>query len=287
MNKKNVYEIINEQIIKSLEEGFIPWKKPWSGGEMIPKNLISNKAYSGVNFFLLQLAPFESSYFLTFNQIKTRGGQLKKGSKGLPVTFFKMLDDKKNPDSKIPLLRYYRVFNVDQVEGIEPPKEEKVCINEEFNNIDAAENLLKEIKENHAPVKEAYSSRAFYSCLDDSIKIPSKVQYEKEAEFYCTAFHEIIHSTGHATRLDRKTLYKCKTFGDHNYSEEELVAELGAAYLCALTGISNETLENSKNYIKGWVKVFKNDPKMIMRASAQAQKAVDFLIGKPKFEGVA
>jgi antirestriction protein ArdC len=285
--KKNVYEIITEQIINSLEEGHIPWKKPWSGFEMLPKNLISNKYYSGLNFFLLQLAPFESSYYLTYNQIKNKGGQLKKGSKGLPITFFKMIERKDNIEEVVPLLRYYRVFNLDQVEGIEKPKEGEIKLNESFENIEKAKLMLKQIERNHAPIESFKSNRAFYNSLGDYIKIPTKAQYETEAEYYCTAFHEIIHSTGYQDRLNRKSLYKSQSFGDHSYSEEELVAELGAAYLCAMTGISNETLENSKAYIKGWIKVFKNDPKMIHRAAKEAQKAVDYLTGSVKFEEVA
>jgi len=286
-DKKNVYEIITEQIINSLNEGVVPWRKPWAGFDMLPKNFVSNKHYSGLNFFLLQLAPFDSSYFLTYNQIKEKGGVLKKGSKSLPVTFFKMIDRKNDSEQKIPLLRYYRVFNLDQVEGIEKPDDEKIELNHDFKNIDLAEEMLKTIRANHAPVESLESNRAFYNLLGDYIKIPKKEQYKTEAEFYCTAFHEIIHSTGHEDRLNRKSIYSCQTFGDHAYSEEELVAELGAAYLCALTGVSNETLENSKAYINGWIKVFKNDPKMIHRAAKEAQKAVDFLTEKVKFQEVA
>lgn len=287
MKKFNAYEYVNNQVIESLEKGNILWRKPWTGGEMFPKNFVSNRAYSGLNVFLLQLMPFESSYFATFNQIKEKGGKVKKGAKSIPVTFFKMMESKKEKDKKIPILRYYRVFNLDQVEGIEAPKEEKALVNEDFKNIEKAEETLSQIKEKHAPIDTLLSNRAFYSPLGDHIKIPKKEQYKEEAEFYCTAFHEVIHSTGHENRLNRSSLYKIQSFGDHSYSEEELVAELGAAYLCAICGISNETLENSKAYINGWIKTFKNDPKMIHRAAAKAQKAVDYLLETEKFEGVA
>lgn len=277
MKKKNAYEIVIEQVLNAMNEGEILWRKPWSGADMIPKNLISNKAYSGFNFFLLQLNNFESNYFLTFNQIKNKGGKLKKGSKGLPVVFFKMIESKKDPEKKIPVLRYYRVFNLDQTEGIEVDSAD-IIINNDFNPIEEAENMLAKISNFHAPIENLKSNRAFYSPMSDRIQLPVREQFEKEEEYYSTLFHEIIHSTGAEYRLNRETLYKSNTFGDHAYSEEELVAEMGAAFLCALTGISNETIENSKAYIKGWLKVFKNDPKMIYRAAREAQKAVDYLL---------
>ena len=277
----NVYEQVTARIMELLEEGTVPWHKPWkaSGGS---KNLISKKPYRGINQFLLNCSPYSSPYWLTFNQARQKGGQVRKGEKSTLVVFWKWLDrkDEQEDDTsttstgKIPLLRYYNVFNLGQIDGINPPEEEQII--NPFAPIEQAELLIQDMP--NKPVIHYGGDRACYSPILDSIKLPEREVFKSPEEFYCTAFHELAHATGHTSRLNRRGITEPVHFGSHDYSQEELVAEFGASMLCGVAGIEQQTIENSAAYLQGWLKVLKGDKKMAIIAAGQAQKAADFIL---------
>lgn len=278
----NVYEMINSRITELLEQGTVPWKKPWNAENRQPANLISKKAYRGVNVFLLTCQSYFSPYWLTFNQCKERGGFVKRGEKGTPVIFWKWLDKTTEDDSvpsvngKIPLLRYYTVFNVEQCEGIKAPAVIQAC--NLFSPIEKADLVLQ-----YMPMKPEIrhgGSRAYYSPSLDYIQLPEMQSFCSAEEYHNTLFHECIHATGHANRLARKSILEPSYFGSHEYSKEELVAEMGAAFLSAHAGIANQTIENSAAYIQGWLKALKNDRTLMVYAAAQAQKAAEFVLNQ-------
>ncbi len=282
----DVYSIVTSKIMELLEQGEIPWRKPWrsSGG---PRNLMTKKPYRGINQFLLNCSPYDSPYWLTFRQIQGKSGSLKKGSKSQLVVFWKWIDrnDKdqdEDPDSdqgtngKIPLLRYYNVFNLDQVDGIEHPPEEHLT--HEFTPIEQAEQIITGMPQK--PDIKYGGNRAFYSPLKDLVQLPPKEAFHSPAEFYSTIFHELSHATGHQIRLGRKGVTEPTYFGSHDYSQEELVAEMGASMLSGIAGIDRETINNSAAYIQGWLKVLKSDKRLLVHAAAQGQKAADFILGK-------
>jgi len=277
----DVYEIITKQITEKLEKGCVPWHKPWKGSDL-PVSLISKKAYRGINVLILLLQGFTSQYWLTFNQCKKLGGKIKKGSKGTPVIFWNWFDKEvenkatgEKKIQKIPFLKYYTVFNVEQTEGIEYPKPVETKGNGVIQK-------CKDVVENFKDKPEVFvgGNRACYDVKIDKLSIPSITVFNSSEEFYSTEFHEFVHSTGHESRLNRATITDICPFGSSNYSKEELVAEIGAAFLCGITGIENKTIDNSASYIQNWLKALKNDKKLVVIAGGQAQKAVDYILGK-------
>lgn len=275
----NVYEIVTEQIIKKLDEGIIPWRKPW-GNVAEAKNLVSKKEYRGINAFLLPVASQGQEYFATFKQAEELGGHVKKGSKGYPVVFFKWLEVEKNGESEeIPVLRYYTVFAQDQIEGIEFPKAENVRA---FNPIDKAEEIIAGMPKCPALTYDG-GERAYYRPSDDTIHLPKKELFLSDHGYYETAFHELGHSTGHSSRLGRHKKEETDFhFGSAMYAKEELVAEMTASFLCAKTGIDMHKVDNHAAYIGSWLKALKDDKRMVVFAAAQAQKASDFILGVRK-----
>jgi antirestriction protein ArdC len=283
---KNVYEIVTQQITDLLEAGEIPWKKPWrsTGGA---RNLVSKKQYRGINQFLLACSPYCSPYWLSFKQVSEKGGRVRRGEKSTAVVLWKWLEKKgesedggssASPDSpasgKIPLLRYYRVFNLEQTEGIPHPPEE--VISNPFTPIEQAEQVIEQM-----PLKPRIhfgGDSAAYSPMLDYVTLPPKEAFHYSEEFYSTAFHELAHATGHQGRVGRKGILEPSYFGSHIYSQEELVAEFCASMLCGVTGIEQSTIENSAAYIQGWLKVLKSDKKILVHAAAQAQKAADYIL---------
>jgi antirestriction protein ArdC len=278
----SVYEIITDRIVKSLEEGTVPWQKPWT--TKMPINFVSRKPYRGINPFLLSLQNRKSPYWLSYKQMVDLGGNLKMDDKKASmVIFWKWLDankDVKDADKKdlIPMLRYYNVFNLDQIEGIEVPAENKL----EFTPVESAEKVVAGYP--NPPKFREGGDRACYSPSNDEITMPVKESFTDIEGYYSTLFHEMTHSTGHTSRLARTEVVDIKHFGSESYSQEELVAELGASFLQAETGIASKSVQqNSEAYIKSWIGVLKDDKKFIVHASAKAQKAVDWIMNR-KFE---
>jgi len=273
----NVYEIVTSQIIESLESGVVPWSKPWSGE--LPCNLLSQKPYRGLNVFMLATSGYESKYWLTLNQANKLGGKIKAGSKSHLVTFWNVGEEKLNARTgklqKPFLLRYYRVFNLSQTEGIDLPRAvfERNKRNE-FEAIEAAESLAESMPN---PPQFEQSDAAWYSPRKDCIGLPARHLFHSPAEYHATLFHEMTHATGHASRLHREEFDEPSRFGSETYSKEELIAEMGSAFLCGLCGIERETLPNSAAYLQNWIKRLQGDSKLILSAASAAQKAADYI----------
>lgn len=271
--KLDVYDMVTDRIIEALEKGIVPWQKPWTslGG---PRNLQSKRPYRGLNAFLLGLSRYSSPYWTTYKAAKAAGGSVKKGEKGTIVVFWKILevDDAyaKNGKKKIPLLRYYTVFNTEQCEGLKVPDSKLP----EFIPIDEAQRVIDEMPD--APNMWYGGDRAFYSPIQDEIQMPVKQAFNTSESFYQTAFHELAHSTGHSSRLGRITDWT--GFGSEPYAQEELVAEMSAAMVLGTIGLE-PMVDSSAAYINGWLAKLKNDKKFVLKAASQAQKAADFILG--------
>ena len=254
----------------------MPWHKPWEQG--IPRNLVTKKPYRGVNVFLTASTGFASPYWLTLKQANERDGSIRKGEKGTPVIFWKWLesaaDSEEQETKRIPMLRYYTVFNLEQTTGIETPMEPH---KQAFQPIERCEALVASMPQR--PTLHYGEPRAYYRPLTDAINMPRPELFDSPEEYYSTLFHEMTHSTGHERRLNRSTLTDLCPFGSTNYSKEELVAEMGAAFLCGVCSIENRTVDNSAAYIASWLRVLKNDKQMVILAAAQAQRAADFIQG--------
>jgi len=250
--------------------------------------MVSKKEYRGINVFLLACMPYGSPYWMTYKQVTDKGGHVRKGEKSTPVVFWKWIDSKEEvgiadtlSNGKIPMLRYYSVFNLEQVEGIEAPPATEVIINT-FTPIERAEQIIAGMP--LKPDMRHGGNDACYSPMLDYVKLPEPSAFQSPEEYYSTAFHELTHSTGHAIRVGRKGILEPSYFGSHSYSKEELVAEMGAAFLCGHAGIES-TIENSAAYIQGWLKALKNDKTLLIHAAAQAQKAADYIMDRAGGEG--
>lgn len=280
-----VYEKITESLIAKIEEtGTLPWERPWNfSTHKMPQNYKSKIPYSGINFWMYHLNEFSSPYYLTFKQVKELGGNVKRGSKGTPIVFWNKVEKKtkETNDKGEPvirnffLLKYYTVFNEFQIEGIDfihPEIKEN-----EFNPIERAENIIQAMKD--CPQIEHGFTQACYIPFLDKIQMPEKEDFKSPAHYYGTLFHELAHSTGHAKRLKRDSLINNDGFGQTVYSEEELVAEFTSAFLCAHAGIQNKAMEkNSAIYLRGWVSLFREKPKMLMKAAKQAELATEYIL---------
>jgi antirestriction protein ArdC len=215
-------------------------------------------------------------------------GHVKKGEKGCPVVFWKWLDveDEETHETKrIPFLRYYSVFNVAQCENIPAPTQETI-LSPEPSPIEAAEEIVANMP--HRPEIKKGLDRAFYSPLQDFVGMPAAEQFKTGEEFYSVLFHELTHATGHGSRLNRKgvagTEGNWSSFGSNPYAKEELVAEMGSAFLCGEAGILQRTIDNSAAYVASWLKRLKDDSKLVVQAAGAAQKAADFILGKHQGE---
>jgi antirestriction protein ArdC len=283
----NVFEIITEKILSHLDNGVIPWRKPWNGKAGIPRNLITGKPYRGINLFLLMAEGYSSPFWLTFKQVQDKGGSIRKGEKSSLVIFWKFRSiEEVNKETgeletkEIPMLRYYRVFNVFQTEGMDYPQPEAIA--NSLDTITQAEAIVEAFKDK-PEIKHGFT-KACYIPSEDIIKMPLLNSFFNPGEYYSTLFHECVHSTGSPNRLDRPTLTESQGFGSEIYAQEELVAEMGAAYLCGISGISQATIENSASYLKGWRDRIAEDPKLVIMAAAQAQKAVSYITGESILE---
>lgn len=277
MKGSSVYEIVTDRIVVKLNEGVIPWLKPWNARTSIPRNLVTGKPYRGINIFVLGMQAYQSPYWLTFKQAADRGGKIKKGEKGTPVVYWNYIDveDKATGEvKKTPFLRYYTVFNVAQTEGIDAPTDTPAV---EFNPIEEAARIVEGYTD--APEIKHGFTRACYVPGLDEIRMPLPETFVSPAHYYSVLFHEMGHSTGHEKRLSRRHSTEGRVFGDEKYSREELVAEMTAAFLGAQAGIEIEILDNSAAYIQSWLKALQNDTKMVVIAAGQAQKAADHILG--------
>ena len=271
MNEK-VHQVITDRVLALLKQGTVPWHKPWHGGEQMPRNLISRKAYRGVNVFLLHAMAYESPYWLTYKQAQALGGNVRQGEKACPVVFWKWLesedlDERTGTAKQVPMLRYYSAFNVGQCEGIAHHVPALPSGNGNAHQpIPEAEAIVASMPKR--PDIRHGQGRAFYSPLGDFVGMPDKRVFETSEGYFDTLFHELTHATGHESRLARKgvsgTDGEWSSFGSTPYAKEELVAEMGAAFLCGHVGIVERTIDNSAAYIASWLERLANDPKLVV-----------------------
>ena len=280
-DRVDLNEAITAQVIASIQaDGVAPWCRPWVGsdaGTRFPVNAVSGKNYRGVNVVVLLLtamaAHYNSGYWLTYKQAKELGGNVIKGQKGTKIIFWKLLEDKKDPKNKIPLMRGYTVFNAEQCEGL--PSKFYVTPEEAAEQIkpDATNTLAETLMAaSECPITHE-GTRAFYAPNPDAITLPPPETFKSWAGYYTSAFHEMGHSTGHKSRLDRDMAAKV-----HTYAKEELVAEFTACFLSAECGFARETFGNSVSYLKVWVSKLKEQPKMLAWAAQAAQRATDRIL---------
>ena len=210
-----------------MEAGVVTWKIPWRTKNRMPRNLISNHFYTGINFWMLLCLKYESPFYLSFNQVKSLGGNIRKGEKATLVVFWKMLEseEKDGTKKKTPFLRYFNIFNLTQTEGINPKKiPETVAFDHDFNSIAAADRTIYEWKD--CPKIEWNSDHAYYSPATDTVCMPNQRTFFHDEQCYSTLFHELVHSTGHRSRLGRHERIKDHKFGSKAYSQEKFVAVL-------------------------------------------------------------
>ena len=265
-----VYEIVTKKILDKLEAGTIPWRQPWDNKGAVNWN--SQKPYRGINALLL-----DPGEYATFPQIEKAGGKVKKGQRAQIAVLWKSVheinDEGEETGKQYAWMRYYNVFNIEtQCEGLTSRRK---IVNRDNDPITAAEKIKEGYKD--CPLVTFAPGKAFYRPSTDNISIPHINDYKNPAEYYSTMFHEMAHSTGHKSRLNRAGIETIAAFGSETYSKEELVAEITAAMLCGIAGIDNTTLDNSAAYIKSWSRKFKDDPKLIITAASQAQKAADYI----------
>ena len=289
--KTDIYEQVTDRIISQLEQGVVPWKSPYFSKVGFPRNFSSGKAYQGINVFLLGSHRFTSPYFLTFIQAKELGGFVRKGERGSLVvkygTYTKQGEDAVSTDEDPETRRFlkgYTVFHASQIEGIEFPKPAELPELSITEKTDLARKLVAGMP--NAPAIKEGSAVPCYRPGSDSVHMPEHCFFENEEAYYSTLFHELIHSTGHASRLARKSLMENKgieALGDTSrktYAEEELVAEMGASFLNAHAGITEDEHTNSAAYLQSWLDALKaSDSKgWIIRAASQAQKAANYIM---------
>jgi antirestriction protein ArdC len=287
----DTYAIVTEKIINLLEQGIVPWRRPWSATGL-PCNLVSKKPYRGVNLLLLSATKYISPLWLTMKQANELGGLVRKGERSQIVVFWKVdqiakaetetdpekdaADGKSRPRF---VLRYYRLFNLEQCELPQAVLDKLPKIEtHQHDPIEAAERIIAGMP--NPPEIQYAGSKAYYSPITDRITLPPRELFISAEEFSATKIHECVHSTGSQKRLNRESIADAAPFGSATYVAEELVAETGAAFLCAEAGISPAVVENQAAYIQGWLGKIRSDKRLVIMAAAQAQKATDFILNR-------
>jgi antirestriction protein ArdC len=287
--KQDVYERITAKIVTSLEQGVRPWLKPWNAEAMagrITRPLRSNGIpYRGINIVMLWMEAMEKGYsapiWMTFKQALELGAHIRKGEKGSLVVYADTITrtegtkDGEEREAVIPFMKGYTVFNVEQIENLPPQYHAKT----ETPKIDAPQRIA------HAESFFAATgasithggTRACYAQEPDHIRMPPFETFIDPESYYATLAHECCHWTKHPKRLDRE--FGRKRWGDEGYAMEELVAELGAAFVCADLALTPEVREDHASYVASWLKVLKDDKRAVFAAASHAQKAADYLSG--------
>jgi len=285
-SRQSVYAIVTEQILTAFERGVVPWRRLWGGKQLMPKSATTGKHYRGINIWLLyaaaEIAGFESPWWVTYRQAQALGGQVRKGEKSTIVTFWttwtpkdSRSEDDDGQDKKFPVLKYFRVFNAAQCDGLGAKFTMRPDVTTyQHDPIAECESIVAGYQS--GPTIEHGGFRACYQPGADRIVTPRAEVFQTRPEYYSTLFHELVHSTGHKSRLNRDTL---GTQDVKAYGKEELVAEMGAALLCGVAGIAPATVENSAAYLAGWCKAIREDTKLVVRSAAAAQRAADHILG--------
>lgn len=265
----DIYQTVTDRIVASLEQGTAPWLKPWASnkcGAVGPYNAASGRPYNGINWLVLG-----EGGWLTFKQAKELGGSVRKGEKGTQIVFWsfpKIRDTETGEEKVVPFAKGYTVFAVEQCDGIDASKLKAPA------PITAGQTNINVIAAQAGAQVRHGGSRAYYSPSTDHVQMPSLDAFESADAYAGTLAHELVHWTGHQSRCDRQF---GKRFGDDAYAFEELVAEIGSAFVCAQTGIALEGLQHD-SYVASWLKVLKGDKRAIFTASSQAKKAAEFLL---------
>ena len=281
----DLYAEITNRIIEALEKGTVPWQKPWVGGTSGCISYGTGRPYSLLNHILLGGV---SGEYITFRQCSLAGGHVRRGEKSKMVVFWKQFEKENEETGEMEqrfVLRHYNVFHLSsQVEGVSPRWAVSVASVSDLEPDEAADDLVRGyINRSGVRLTVAASDRAFYRPSTDEVVVPQLNQYQKREEYYSTLFHELTHSTGHPSRLNR--ISDVAAFGSHEYSREELVAELGSAFLIKRCGLETETsFINSAGYIQGWLKALKNDKRLLVSAAGAAEKAVSFILNRKEDE---
>lgn len=277
-DRMDIYASVTERIISQLNDGIIPWRQPWNDLTP-PHNLISGRHYRGINRLLLSCAKYETNAYLTFRQAKDLGASIKKGEKAHLIVFWhkpKQTEPTDENTSKTKaVLRYYFVFNVSQCSNL-PTSLLEPTQRPTNDPIEVCEEIVARMP--NSPGIEHGGDEAYYQVEADQITMPYMKQFYSSSEYYHTLFHELIHSTGHIKRLDRKEIMVPNAFASDSYSLEELTAEIGACYLSSYTGIEMQGLVNEVSYIQHWLKRLKDDKRFIFQASTHAQRATDYIL---------
>jgi antirestriction protein ArdC len=291
-NFKDTYQEVTDAVIEQMESGNIIWRCSWNQIGF-PQNITTGISYRGWNVFWLNfhmmLKGYRVPYYITFKQAQDLGGTIKRGEKGTKITYWASIKVKgqdaeaaerqSDGDDTAPQTRMvpkvHTVFNIDQTEGIEFPKVEAL-FRSDAEKIAACEQIIEEMP--NRPQLNLNGQYPAYHPVMDLVAVPDIAQFDSSEEYYCALFHELAHSTGHESRLSRKEITQPNKYGSEPYSREELTAELTAAFLCAITGIQQQTILNSVAYLQGWLKALKNDKTLILKAAGQAQKAADYIL---------
>ncbi len=282
-----IYENVTKTIIETLERGVVPWKKPWHQLPSVPTNATTNRPYRGVNTFLLSIHSYTDHRWLTLKQANELGGTVKPGEKATTVVFWKRWkpnvpdeEQESGVTREVPLLRYFKVFNAEQCAGLRLAGLHQSDEYKEHERIRRAELLVQHMPS--PPTIREGGNTAWYRPCDDHVQIPEIKLFWTPDAYYATLFHELGHATGHESRLnrsDRSGVMGQNRFGSGEYSKEELVAELTSAFCAANVSLDDRLLGDSASYIDGWLSVLKADPKAVVMAAAQAQRAADLIRG--------
>ncbi len=275
---------MNDRILAALEQGIIPWKRPWTG--RLSTNYDTGKEYRGVNILALGIAEmvrgYSNPYWMTFRQAQKHSGHIKRGEKATYIVFSekKVKEVQKEDGTKeervFHFVRSFPVFNWEQTEGV-PKKDGVAALDPDRDLIEVCNSIMSGMP--NPPAYRESGSSAYYVPKEDLVNLPSIGTFRTTEGYAATKFHEYGHATGHESRLNRPGIMTIAAFGGEDYSFEELVAELTSAYLCARNGIDN-TLENSSAYIQHWLKALKDDKTMLMKASGKATAAVEYILAR-------
>ena len=288
--KKDPYEEQTKKVIEALKNGTVPWHRTWDRFNDTPINLVGKYEYHGMNLFLLlmvaQISGYSCRYWVTFNQAKKMGGHVNQDEKGLPIILWKPIEKPVIKDGvdtgEKKIVRFCQlsyVFNaLHQCTGLEDKIPQEVKTVREFTPIQAADNIFNGMPTR--PEVQHGFTKASYNRSFDHVKMPNPELFHKKEEYYCTLFHELAHSTGHSSRLNRFSNNDPMVFGNSEYSKEELVAELTSIFLCSESGIDDIIFDNSAGYIAGWLNKLESDNKFVFSAASKAKKAARFILGE-------
>jgi len=286
--RRDPYAEVTARIIAALERGTVPWRHPWRARGL--RNAVLNRPYRGINLLVLSLVSMEAGYedarWLTYRQAEQLGGHVRRGEHGTRVVLWKWLgreeDGNDNVDSanedrrgSFPLMRLYTVFNVAQCDGLSLPDPDAGV---PFDPLTRAEEIVAGYADGPHVFHDGAS--AYYIPSRDEVHLPPMGAFRDADGYYATLFHELAHSTGHPSRVDREGYQESAPFGSQVYSREELIAEFAAAFLCQEAGIDPSRLDQSAAYIASWLKALENDRRLAVAAAGQAQRAVDHILGR-------